>query len=530
MTYFYSILNLVFISFLLLNSMALKSQNAGDLDISFNQTGKIRFDFNGLDDDARAVAIQPDGKILVAGITNDSLNTSFGIARYLPDGTLDTSFDTDGYASINIGGNRQGCTEILLQPDGKIILVGLNDDGVTTGVEIVRCNANGSLDATFGTNGAVISNFPNAKMYAMAAALQSDGKIVVACFQVIGFSADIAVVRYTSSGVLDTTFDTDGLVSLNYSMMDRPTDIIIQPDQKIVVGCEYVDGNSNGNFLLVRFNTNGTLDPSFDNDGIVDSAFPNNSGCLGIAIQADGKIVAVGHGSNDPQYSAVAVARYTTNGSLDTTFNHNGLLVHSIGLRSSQAESVLIQPDGKIVVGGTSDVGTTADTDWDFALLRLTSAGSIDNTFSSDGMQTTSFGIGEDNIKKMALQADGKIVAIGFSTDSLFVKDFAIARYLSGLNVGVQVAENTISSVLLYPNPIINSFQLGYTLQVGDKMNINLFDLQGQLVGTLLKNEYRSAGIHLDSFIFPKSLGRGAYFVGISTADGMETKFIFVHY
>ena len=221
-----------------------------------------------------------------------------------------------------------------------------------------------------------------------------------------------AVAVTAAPGDLDTTFDGDGKVTTNFTAGDDVArGVAIQSDGKIVTA------GSAGNtpdFALARYNTDGSLDITFDGDGKVTTDIFFGDSAHGVAIQSDGKIVAVGDSVD------FALARYNADGSLDTTFDGDGKVTTSFTAGEARARGVAIQADGKIVAVG--EVGVNPNLD--FALARYNADGSLDTTFGVNGLVTTEFN-GTDRARGVAIQSDGKIVAVGQDGTS----DFALARY-----------------------------------------------------------------------------------------------------
>jgi uncharacterized delta-60 repeat protein len=255
-------------------------------------------------------------------------------------------------------------------------------------------------------------------------AIQADGKIVVAGTSAIGFAYDFAVVRYNSDGSLDTTFNGTGKVITDIGgTNDQGFSVAIQADGKIVVaGLSAI--NSLNDFAIVRYNSDGSLDTSFNGTGKVTT--PIGSGddmAFSVALQDDGKIIAAGQSLTGSYYD-FAVVRYNSDGSLDTSFNGTGKVTTAIGSADDHGNCVAIQGDGKIVVAGTSFIGSSND----FAVVRYNSDGSLDAAFNGTGKVTTDI-TGLDYASSVALQGDGKIVVAGGTSDGSNY-DFALVRYL----------------------------------------------------------------------------------------------------
>jgi uncharacterized delta-60 repeat protein len=388
----------------------------GSLDPSFGTGGKVRTHF-GFDDHAGAVALQADGKLVVAGTAYTDFNTvaRFGLARYLPDGSLDTTFDGDGrvitpFAGVTYPTGHALARRVAVQDDGKILAVGELADDAGAYIALARYLADGSLDVTFGGDGKVVVD---AGVWPEDMVLQPDGKIVVTGW--------FAVIRLLPDGTLDTTFGTNGVAATGLTYNNA---VVLQADGKIVTaGATYDAATSQYRFSLARFESNGAVDATFGVNGRVITHLGGTSWARTLALQPDGKIVAAGSGFNVAvNRSELAVARYGQDGTLDPTFSSDGMLFTNFGATSG-ATSVLLQPDGKIVAAGT--------TLSQFALARYHPDGALDVTFDVDGLVTTAFITpGASSLTDLARQLDGKLVAVGFTgSTGPGTLDFALARY-----------------------------------------------------------------------------------------------------
>ncbi len=270
----------------------------GSLDSSFGAGGKVITFLSADDEGISAMKIQPDGKIVVAGFTQ-SPNLTFALARYNSNGSLDSSFGMGGIVATVFfapNGVRQSAEgyDVALQPDGKIVVAGLIQSGAYGDFGLARYNSNGTLDSTFGYQGVVTTDFSLCDDRAWSLALQGDGKLVAAgraCNQ-------FGVARYLSSGELDSTFGMGGRVTTHVdpvAIYDEAQDVVMQRDGKILVGGQAFNAAGNYDFALVRFLTDGTLDPSFGLAGKLTTDFNESDVINDLALQADGKIVAAGY-------------------------------------------------------------------------------------------------------------------------------------------------------------------------------------------------------------------------------------------
>ncbi|MBI4658648.1 MAG: VCBS repeat-containing protein [Verrucomicrobia bacterium] len=412
----------------------------GDLDPAFGSGGKVTASFGSGDDYAHAVAVQSDGKIVVVGYAaSGGGKNDFALARYNADGSLDTNFgpNANGKVTTDFGGNNDSAVAVALQPDGKILVAGSSLPGGT--LVAVRYQANGTLDTSFGTGGKASASFGGGAESASAMLLQPDGKVVVVGLSNAGsccFSSVLA--RFNADGSVDTTFGTNGKATTDLSSNDDgPSAAVLQADGKIVLA-GYTSGASGGGgdsqFALVRYLANGSLDASFGSGGKVITDVNATDNAFAVAVQPDGKLVAAGR-ANGSSNSDFALARYNTDGSLDTSFGTGGKVTTDVGGSGDQVHALVVQSDGKIVAAGHNSS--------DVVLARYNADGSLDTTFGSGGKLTSDFG-GTDQSFAAALQADGKIV-VGGHSNAAGNYDFALARYITGDSAPAQLPPTIFS-------------------------------------------------------------------------------------
>jgi uncharacterized delta-60 repeat protein len=341
------------------------------------------------------------------------------------DSDLDPTFGPGGIVLTDFNGEFNGANGVAIQPDGKIVVVGSNF-APNGDFAVARYNPDGSLDAAFGTGGLVLTDIGGGSIdQGRAVALQADGKIVAVgetTTEVSPSDQDWAVVRYNTDGTLDATFDGDGIVKTDFGsiIFENATSVAIQADGKIVAGGGAFEwgGPTQRNFGVARYNTDGSLDTTFDGDGRVITSFTDNFDVIAdIAIQTDGRIVALGFANAD-----FGFARYNTDGSLDASFGGTGALVLDFAGNSDEGTELALQPDGKIVAVGRT-VGA------DFALARLNTDGTVDPTFGTAGRVLTDFPTVFGGPNAVALQADGKIVVTGPLHTPAVGTDVGVARY-----------------------------------------------------------------------------------------------------
>lgn len=409
---------------------------AGDLDRTFDGDGKVVTDF-GAFEAVEDLAVQSDGKIVAVGTrwNPDTQEAQFLLARYRRNGSLDPTFGTGGWVTTRFGNRGTFANAVVLQGDGKIVVAGTTGGGPTgADIALARYSADGSLDTSFGIGGKVVTDFYGTHEAALAVAVQRDGRLVAAGLtrQFGSFDAnppDFALARYTPDGRLDISFDGDGKVVTAFTpgWSELAYDVALDPGGKIVAaGWAAPDGVSGpGTVDVARYNTDGSLDQTFDGDGKVVSAPTGDNGGFGVVVQPDGKVVVAGFA-----FGRLTLFRYTRGGALDATFGDSGLASAPLGLG---ANDVVRQRDGKLVAVGTEAPLSGEPNASTFAVARFQKTGKPDRTFHG-GAVSTNFD-GWDEAQAVGLEPDGKIVVGGFSGEfpaggPILAQDFALARYV----------------------------------------------------------------------------------------------------
>jgi uncharacterized delta-60 repeat protein len=408
---------------------------AGSLDPTFDGDGRVTTDLGSPEEDARKLAIQPDGKILVIASTTDldTFVTTRVLMRYESMGALDPTFDGDGI----LVASGLGPSALAVQSDGKIVVAGVwvnhFEEGWNSDFAVARYNYDGTPDTTFSEDGIATADFGGWYEGAAALALQPDGKIVLAG----GTGPDVdpvdyAVARFNGDGTLDTSFSGDGLKRTNlFGPNDRAYAVAVQANGKIIVAGR-TDGRTSESldFGLARYRVDGALDTRFSGDGKLRTSFAQTDIAFDVGFQADGKIVAAGSvgGRTGTDF---ALARYTSRGRLDATFSTDGKQRTDFTGGVDEAHGLVIQANGRIVLAGSA-APPRHPGDADFGLARYRASGRLDLSFSADGKQRTRFGTNhQDYGFDVALQADGRIVVVGSVTPLVNEYDVGLARYQS---------------------------------------------------------------------------------------------------
>lgn len=378
--------------------------SAGDLDTLFNGTGKLAIQVGSANNDvAHAVAVQPDGKTVLAGTTATGSETDFAVVRLNPDGSLDTSFGTGGIVTIPVAfpGQSQSTDDaesVLIQTDGRIVVVGsVSSSLAQSDFAAVRLTTKGQLDTSFGVGGIQTVAFAgSAKAY--GAALQTNGMIVLAGEAQVaaGSSGTVfAVARLTVAGVLDSQFGQQGeqTVALASGSTDAARAVAIQKDGSIVLAGAHGTGLGISVFGVARLTPDGTLDTKFGSGGVQSFALspgsqPSDSANALAIRSSDGSIVVAGSAGN-----GFGVARLTASGVLDASFNQTGKYVLQfpdvLGFKQAAANGVVLESDGKLLVAGS--VGSPSA---DFVIIRLNTNGMLDSTFGASGQTSVAFDLG----------------------------------------------------------------------------------------------------------------------------------------
>ena len=408
------------------------SAQAGELDTSFGGDGRVATDVTARGDMATSVAVQADGKIVVAGGAGWYKNPRFVLVRYNADGTLDTNFGGDGKVTTDFTRAEDAAWGIAIQADGKIVAAG--DAALGTGnsrFAVARYNADGMLDTSFSGDGKVTTQFTRHDDPVAGLAMQADGKIVVsggAAYD--GPNSNFALARYNSDGTLDLTFGGDGKVTTDFvGRHDFANAVAIQADDKVVAGgfAGFSRTRGKARFGVARYNADGTLDTSFSSDGKLTTDFTRGDDSVqGVAVQSDGSIVAVGIAAFATTKATFTLARYTQDGVLDASFGGDGKVRTAFNGNAAYAYDVVLQPDGKIVAAGVA-----AGRGGRFAIARYGTGGALDATFSGDGMAMTNFTSHNDFAFGLTQQADGNLVLAGGSDWRGSNPKVALARYLA---------------------------------------------------------------------------------------------------
>lgn len=402
---------------LIITSLKCWSQ-PGVLDPTFGINGKVTLDFLSEVDEAKDIAVQADGKILVAGRCNINFINKYALVRYNLDGTLDNSFSDDGIATVQFGNSNINYGECMaLQSNGKIVVAGSTFSGNGYELGLVRFNTDGSLDNTFSGDG-LFTYSGGTNVFCDAIAIEQDGSIIVAgASGLLGIGNQITLLRVLSNGTVDTNFGGTGLAIAEVGNESGALGVVIQSDGKIAVAGRVSDGTYN-NTVIVRFLSSGFLDNSFSGDGILAVSLAEyDDYATGILQLNNGKLVVSGISNTE-----FTILQLNSNGSFNNAFSSDGIVATDMSNSFDELHDLAIDNEGNI-----SAVGHSGYNIYDIAVLRYLPDGTLDNLFSLDGKTTIDFSGTYDYAYAVALQLDGKILVAG-TTDNNGNVDFAIAR------------------------------------------------------------------------------------------------------
>ncbi|HEV7731376.1 MAG TPA: hypothetical protein VGR62_04400 [Candidatus Binatia bacterium] len=425
----------------------------GSLDPAFGDGGRVLTQFStywlGVDElfGAFGLVLQPDGKLVAAGRAMDERgDMTIVLARYHgTDGSLDESFGVGGRVTTVFPG-YQYTTGLVLQPDGRLVVVGTND-GVGLDTRLTRYEADGTLDATFGMGGTVVLDLGEDEE-ANAVALLPDGKLLVAGRSGSYPDGVVTVVRVTTDGTLDPTFGVGGVARDTATRAGGAFALVTLPDGDIVVAGNALTGN-HSDVALVRFLANGALDATFGDAGRV--VTPSSGYAVAVAHQADGRLMVTVKAGDD-----LALIRYAGTGQVEEiTTPVIANIVFPLVVSGMQ------QADGRLVVVGAGGTGIEGDDIWGDMVLRFHADGSPDMGFGGAGVVTTSVAGTRDDLADIMVQTDGKLVAVGSAQRSIYFPNVAVARYLpdGSLDPSFGVRGRAITAISPFDNEAVGVVQ-----------------------------------------------------------------------
>jgi uncharacterized delta-60 repeat protein len=486
------------------------AQNPGDLDQSFGDNGFATIDINGqgLLDRVSKLSHQPDGKtVFVGGVRNASgTQSDFLLGRITTSGDIDQSFGSQGTTITDIG-SQDGLSGLFVKESGQILSGGSSNEFGDYQFLLTQYNSDGSVDAGFGQGGTVQTDIPSTNGGVMTSFVSD----LAGHFYAIGSaSGDIAIVKYDTNGATDSNYGDMGIVLQDLGLIEGASNCAIQQDGKLVIcGTQAVSGNPE-DAIVIRLLTDGSLDLSFNGIGWVDLSLSESiDRPTDIKLLPDGRLLVVGFVSEDQiSDSEIFALRLMPDGSYDNSFGTNGIARYDIGAGDDYASTVVLQPDGKVLIGGGINENNTIANE-DFLVMRINEDGSLDQSFGNNGVVVTEISSSYERIIDMELQSDGMLLVAGTAKIGSS-EDIAFARYHTGLNISVpEVANQTEISV--YPNPATE------TIMVKSESRISSVELLDALGRSVLLHSVNANQLQLDLSKIPD----GIYLLRAS--DGKHT-------
>ncbi|HVX28072.1 MAG TPA: T9SS type A sorting domain-containing protein [Parafilimonas sp.] len=444
-----------------------------------------------------AIAVQSNGKIVV---TSNSFLSGFSVVRYDQSGHIDHNFGVDGIVRAFSNGRA---TSVIVKPSGKIYAAGYANENFA----VAKFNHDGTPDNSFGNNGEVSTNFLGDFDDAFALLVQPDSKIIAAgvAYEPNGNDESrVALARYNTDGSLDSSFNFTGKVAKHVSVngFDYCTSAALQPDGKIIAAGYSHNTTTNDDYMLVRFKPNGKIDSSFGTNGVTFTDFGGYDDANGVALQSDGKIVVVGYTHDQDFISKIVIARYSDKGILDKTFGTNGSVILDFNTNYATGNAVTIQSDDKILIAAFVAYNEN------FTVLRFNKDGSRDNTFGKNGR--AAFDVGTNsNANALALQPDNKIVVTGEANN-----DIVVVRLNNDASTGNIIVDNSslasikdISlNIQIFPNPVKDVLHVSGLTSA--QTTISIFNVEGKLM-------QRSVAVNRTTDLNIAQLPAGTYYLHV---------------
>ncbi len=463
---------------------------AGSLDPAFATAGIGIYLPDSQNDYGQDIITLPDNSMLICGYgSNDgfvthiledgTVDTSFGESNghILEDGTVDTSFGesngTTFFGSLVVA--------MALAPDQSIYLAGPTGDGDK--ILLVHLSALGIPDAGFGSDGEVITTVSTGYIQGLDMVIQPDGKIVMgggADFLGTASNWDPFFVRFLTDGSLDTSFNGIGIVTIETSATIEYMEGVALMDDGSIIGAGYSDNGSDEHLILIKLDPDGIPDASFDTAGIISYSLGDTDPEPYAMIVKEDAMYVVGYLWQDDINADAFLAKFNADGTLDTSFGTNGMTISDFG-NSDYLFGLVAQSDGRIVAcGGTAASGY----EYSALTLRYNTSGLLDPTFGDGGKVITNVGIDSDDVLEcIAVQPDGKIVVSGAKYDDQGYGSMMVLRYLGDGTIGIADNESSGGQFSVYPNPVSGT---STTLQLldGNGAEVWVTDLQGRMVGS----------------------------------------------
>lgn len=489
------------------------AQSPGDSDLTFGNDGRQVLSVGAANAFSRAIVVQPDGKILVAGIASNGLDNDFAVLRFNTNGSLDTSFGEQGKVFTDFLVTTDITESMQLDSFNRILVAGSVDTGDGFAFGIARYTSEGTLDTSFGIGGMAFHKI-GVTGFCKALVVQADHKPVLGGYALnpVTGTNEFALIRYTDEGDLDPLFGQGGIVFTSAIIGAGVANAMtLQGDGKIVLAGQALnDATFHWEIAIARYHPDGSLDMTWGDEGMLLSGFPQKSFTINtVTLDRDKNVLVAGYLGTAPSNNLYALARFDHNGFPDASFGDQGLVMDTYGAQDNEINSLVLQPNGYILISGTSLSGN-ADR---FAIARLDPTGQKDPFFGTNGVVIESIGQ-NDGIEAMVLQSDGKLLVTGETfTGTRF--DLVVARYETGITTGTHDGPLQEATIYVYPSPASDYFNISLKSIEQSPLQIQLFDMSGQLVHLYIPNQEIVLGQYHETFQIPHGLPAGIYYLSV---------------
>ncbi len=495
-------------------------------DPTFNGNGKFTHDY-GFFDNITNVKIQPnDQKIIAIGTAlNQAFSGRLLVMRLMPDGTFDNTFNDSGSVVIS-DFTESYAYDCFIRDDGKILIVGAAaNPSYEFNMVLLRLNADGSRDDSFGTNGVVVTEFNQRDEYAYGVSKLSDNTFIVAGSIADSLNQAVpTIVKFKEDGSVDQFFGNNGIVQIPVISSDNVLrDILIQPDNKILASGHYdqgitVGGNINFDLLLIRLNPNGSFDNGFGTNGVVITSVSNErlDDANGLGLTSNNDILVGGFSVRPDGGFDATILKYNADGTSQTTFGTNGRVILDIAAQDVAYDLEILADQSILIAGSSGDLFGTGEVD--YLLVKYKPEGVRDSTFGTNGIILTAVLNSVDDANAMTIQNDGKIVLAGKSTGTIN-NDVSLVRYSPTDFTGIQNNQDE-NSFRIFPNPALSNTTLNISFKnaFNGSISLRIYALDGKLVtqnNLFIQNNFTQTTL-------PVNLQSGIYFVEISNQNGFK--------
>lgn len=488
------------------------------IDPEFGFGGFNIHNYSSMDDESTAIVQDSEGSYLIACHSEIFGSGQVVISKFTSEGLLDLSFDDAGVSTYVFNNFDVYVSNILIQPDGKILVSGnVEIEDNNWDLFILRKNADGSNDSSFGSGGAVTFDIGPDDENIIGLDLDDSGNIYLSGeIDNASDNDDVLLMKFNSLGNIDTSFGEEGIVRLAIGNGDdQGRHLVLQEDGKIVVS-GYLDTGDNDDLLLMRFNENGSPDSNFGNNGtVITTVGENDDKSWRVKIQGDGKILHAGTTEIlDNEWQAVIV-RYLPDGTLDTTFGNNGISSPYFGPGGESFNDFQILENGRIICIGYAE----NDSDFKLSIALLESDGSVNESI---GYFETGIGFNDDSGEACLINSEGDLVITGITYNGNDW-DYFIAKF--NLNQEVKIEEefeNTSTTIQVFPNLIENENYISSHNITSHSVEISLMDLMGNRIKKIEKNELDPMGNNLIKVNLPNHISSGYYILEIEFNNKRE--------